>query len=82
MHLKIYVDLQGASTTEANEAEGAVEHTEVDCSEYEHECCFRQLGKRSIQVRSGNETEICLSAIIHKVQFSTNAQWNVGQEAL
>jgi hypothetical protein len=28
---------------------------------------------------AGNEIEICRSAIMHEVQFSTNDQWHVGQ---
>jgi hypothetical protein len=36
--------------------------------------------KLSIQVPAGNETEMCRSAIMHEVQFSTNDKWHVGQE--
>jgi hypothetical protein len=36
--------------------------------------------QEAIQVPAGNETEMCGSAIMHEVQFSTNDQWHVGQE--
>jgi hypothetical protein len=36
--------------------------------------------KLSIQVPADNETEMCGTATMHEVQFSTNDQWHIGQE--
>jgi hypothetical protein len=35
-----------------------------------------------IQQPASNETETCESVVMHKVQFSTNHQWNTGQESM